>query len=384
MNNSSSKNNGYPNQLPLQGTHSSKGKKTFFSRLRSVLHLFFAVLLLLALLGQYLPPDYSLLPAYLGMAFPALFLLHLMSTFSSLIGGRWRSLLVKLFVVFMAAPALVTYMPLQLSQKQGSELDTDTLKVLSLNAQAFDFKVIKREEKHPTLEYINNSNADIVCLQEAFLGPSANRRVTERNIQSLCPEYRYFSHIKAQSNDGSRLAILSKYPIKNTRRLPMESLFNGGAVFDIELPNGKQLVLYNLHLESFNISSINLSKLKENLSETGEVVTEKLSPSFCRRARQVEAVVQDVKEQETDYLLVCGDLNDTPISYVHKAIERIPLTDCFAAAGKGFGFSYDLPFASFRIDHIFCSNTLIPISALVDRKAHISDHKPLAVTLVYH
>ena len=56
--------------------------------------------------------------------------------------------------------------------------------------------------------------------------------------------------------------------------------------------------------------------------------------------------------QSGKYLLVCGDFNDSPISYAHHTIGK-GLTDAYREAGWGPGFSYNRNFLYFRIDHLF-------------------------------
>ncbi|MFH0999552.1 MAG: endonuclease/exonuclease/phosphatase family protein, partial [Bacteroidota bacterium] len=53
-------------------------------------------------------------------------------------------------------------------------------------------------------------------------------------------------------------------------------------------------------------------------------------------------------------VIVCGDFNDTPVSYTYHKM-RGQLTDAFINAGNGFGNTYERKIASFRIDYIFHS-----------------------------
>ena len=55
--------------------------------------------------------------------------------------------------------------------------------------------------------------------------------------------------------------------------------------------------------------------------------------AFRIRAKQAEAVSEEIKNAKGDYVLVCGDFNDTPISYAHRTIQG-DLTDAFAESGR--------------------------------------------------
>lgn len=73
--------------------------------------------------------------------------------------------------------------------------------------------------------------------------------------------------------------------------------------------------------------------------------------------------------------MVCGDFNDTPISYAHRTIQG-PLKDAYAASGRGVGVTYNENFFWFRIDNILHSANMKPINCTVD-KVRYSDHYPL-------
>ena len=84
---------------------------------------------------------------------------------------------------------------------------------------------------------------------------------------------------------------------------------------------------------------------------------------------------EEIKKIDTDYVLVCGDFNDTPISYAHRTIQG-PLKDAYAASGRGVGVTYNENFFWFRIDNILHSANMKPINCTVD-KVRYSDHYPL-------
>lgn len=358
-----------------------------YTRMRRLVNITITLLLLGAVSAQYISPEKWILPSYLGLLFPLWLILFLGITVASLVRGDWLSLGIKLILLVSVTYSINTYIPLRFRTIEAPQEHTDTLRILSFNVQAFEFRSISERQKHPTIEYIRQSNADIVCLQEAFLSEHSLHHITAQNIRKLCPEYPYFSHLKAQKS-GSRLAILSKYPVSKKERLSVPSLLNGGVLFHVDLGKGRQLALYNLHLESFRISNAErkayLHDASQGISGTTRKVHRKLSPSYRKRAIQADRIAEHIQAQETPYIVVCGDFNDTPISYVHKRIERTGLTDAYYSAGKGPGFSFDLPFnLGVRIDHFFCSQAFMPLSARVDRKVFVSDHKPLLVTLVY-
>jgi endonuclease/exonuclease/phosphatase (EEP) superfamily protein YafD len=77
---------------------------------------------------------------------------------------------------------------------------------------------------------------------------------------------------------------------------------------------------------------------------------------------------------------VCGDFNDTPISYARRTIAQ-GLTDCFQTTGRGLGLSYNQKGFYFRIDHVLCSPDLQPFNCQVDDEMDASDHYPVVCYL---
>ena len=76
-------------------------------------------------------------------------------------------------------------------------------------------------------------------------------------------------------------------------------------------------------------------------------------------------------------MLICGDFNDTPISYTHHRLST-GLHDAIATTGRGVNYSYYFKsLIGVRIDHMLYSDHIEARAAYVDRTAEISDHKPI-------
>jgi endonuclease/exonuclease/phosphatase family metal-dependent hydrolase len=104
-------------------------------------------------------------------------------------------------------------------------------------------------------------------------------------------------------------------------------------------------------------------------------VQQKLGPAFLIRARQARAVAGEIKKSKSDYILVCGDFNDTPISYAHRTVQG-NLLDAFVESGTGAGITYNLNYFWFRIDHILYSPAMEAFRCTVDHVDY-SDHYPV-------
>jgi endonuclease/exonuclease/phosphatase (EEP) superfamily protein YafD len=106
------------------------------------------------------------------------------------------------------------------------------------------------------------------------------------------------------------------------------------------------------------------------------LLLEKLGSAAAKRAPEAEAVHRYIEQHSQYPTIVCGDFNDTPISYSRRTIAQ-GLTDCFQASGRGIGMSYNQKGFFFRIDHILCSEHFQPFNCYIDDEMDASDHYPI-------
>jgi endonuclease/exonuclease/phosphatase family metal-dependent hydrolase len=178
------------------------------------------------------------------------------------------------------------------------------------------------------------------------------------------------------------LAIFSKYPILNSRKILYDSTFNGSSIHEIDV-KGEKLTVVNNHLESFKLTMEDRSKYvdfiqninAETFDDLKETFQLKLGEAFLIRAEQAEIVTEEIENATGDYVIVCGDFNDTPISYARRIIQGT-MRDAFAESGNGVGITCNQRFFWFRIDHILHSPNMKAYNATVD-KISMSDHYPL-------
>ena len=102
----------------------------------------------------------------------------------------------------------------------------------------------------------------------------------------------------------------------------------------------------------------------------------KLGAHNVVRANQVRALARYIGQHTDVPVIFCGDFNDTPISYSRYVIGQ-HLTDCFRESGNGLGWSFWRDAIRVRIDHIFCSSQLTPVSCNEDDSIKLSDHYPM-------
>lgn len=342
----------------------------------------------LAILAPFIPPTYTVIPAVLGLLFPIVFGMYALVAIYWIVVRRWRVVLYLTIIFSISLPFVLNYFPINgVERTEPLQKDKKRLRVLSYNVNAFGFRRHSNSAPNPILRYIKTSEADIVCLQEALLVDNPKQGVTYKQLKDYLSElYPYIHKSYAQPTGGSMLILLSKYPIIDSERLPLSSRANGGMMYRLQMPEGETHV-FNLHLESFRLKKRDgenyLQLLKErNTLGLKEAVQLKFAPTFEAHNKQANIIQTKIAQVGTERTIVCGDFNDTPLSYTRYKIAT-KLNDAFIEVGNGAGFSYKHWLFIVRIDHILSGAAFVPISSIVDSSISTSDHYPIQADLIY-
>lgn len=287
---------------------------------------------------------------------------------------KLRGVIIPLLGFIVCYQPVRTYMPLNVSH----EVPQGAIKVLSYNVWLFD-GWDDHGHPNPILTYICQQNADIVCLQEA-----GGQEVGQARIDSALNavyQYRDSTHSRLGSDV---LSVYSKFPILSKDHIYYPSVGNHSSAFQLKIGRDTVLLVNN-HLETTGLSPEEKEQFKSlvkgNLkNSTAKVeskrLIDKLGEASAKRAPEAEAVARYVSQHSNESVILCGDFNDGPLSYVHRTLAR-NLTDCYKATGNGPGISYHHGGFYVRIDNIFCSDDWVPYGCKVDNKIKASDHYPI-------
>ena len=358
--------------------------KLLFNSFFAILNFFLVSILFASAFSDFVSPEKYILFAYLGLAFPILLLLNLCFFIYWLLTKKFLPAFVLIIVFAICWKPITVYFPIH--SKTQIQSDEDVIKVLSYNVMSFAYKDNTKESPNKIIRYIAESDADIVCLQEYFVS-SRDNLMSSREVAANLPMYPYIAEIifSSQKNkhDKYGLAVLSKFPITSSQRIPFPSVYNGSAIHEINV-NGKKVHVINNHLESFKLTAEDRSKYSdiithanlESLDDLRGSIQQKLRQAFRIRAKQAHIIADEIKKTNGYYTIVCGDFNDTPISYARRTIKG-SLNDAFVESGLGMGISYNQNFFLFRIDHILYSSSMEAYNCHIDTKAKLSDHYPI-------
>ena len=234
--------------------------------------------------------------------------------------------------------------------------------------------------KKSMLNYINNQDADIVCLQEVLVYKNPER-LTLPALREAMSNYPYtyydFKHYNSKRQFGN--VVFSRYPLTNKKTIRYESKSNISSQCDVLVEKDTIRLMVN-HLESYRLVKEDLQFDTLSVEEIkNSSLINKLQHAGKLRHKQAQEVKRSIR-QSPHPVVVVGDFNAIPLSYVYWKI-RFGLRDCFLNTSFGqLGNTYKKGKIGFRIDYILCSRKLTPIKCEVDRVKY-SDHFPVIATI---
>ena len=180
---------------------------------------------------------------------------------------------------------------------------------------------------------------------------------------------------------GAPLVILSKYRILRSGVV----LPPGTSVWADLLIGDDTIRVFNNHLRSTAIKAADNDYLTSRgfLSDTAREdklrsMAGRFRENSVLRAAQVDSIAV-VVEAWRSRCIVCGDFNDTPMSYVYRTMAK-GLNDAFSQCGSGYSHTFRGFFNTLRIDYVLSSEGFDALSYEVPTVDY-SDHHPVVVRL---
>lgn len=340
-----------------------------------ILNVIAAFGLLAAYLSVYIPPDKFWMPAFIGLAYPFLLLANLLFILFWLV-VRMRYALLSLLAVFIGIGTFFRFI-----QFGGKSSESSEIKVLSYNVRHFsgDGKANNKENAERIISFLEEQNADIICLQESRLRKNNifNLSKTVQDLQNI----KHYQFASSSSTFGS--VTMTKFPIINMGEIRFEHSRNI-TIFTDMLIGEDTVRVYNVHLQSYHIDPKNYAVIEnielqqEKDREVFRKVAGQMKEAFEMRAMQVNEIRRHIKKCKYK-VLICGDFNDTPVSYSYHTLSE-DLVDAFVNSGHGVGRTYVGELPSFRIDYILHSKSIESYNfETIDFK--YSDHLPITCDL---
>lgn len=322
----------------------------------------------LAYLSPYINPESFTWINIIGTAYPWLLLANILFLIFWAVAKN-RYFLFSLGCILLGWNHLTGFVGLSFSSSTATEKE---LNIVSFNTSGFGFLGKPKKEEHLKLveEFVTflnkNGKVDILCLQEI------NSRGAQYVLDKL--GFKHMHHIPYKGT-----CILSRYPIINGGEVNFSTRTNSCLWADIQV--GKKIIrAYSVHLKSNQVSTTTERILAEGNVQERETWSDirgifgKFRFNSTIRVQQARKVKKHMQKSPHPVLL-CGDFNETPQSYIYRMLSE-NLCDTFREKGFGLGSTYAGSIPALRIDFILSSPKLKILDSKIFKEDH-SDHYPV-------
>ena len=363
------------------------------SKIMKVLTIICLVCLLLSYLCPFVHPnDFWLLP-FFGLAYPVILL------FTIIFLIYWATVKSRMFfgvliVILFGGKLHFRTISLPFNKEEINDTkNMNTLNVTSYNVRLFDLyewgNQGKYENRNKIFKFLEEKQSDIICFQEFYQQDKPTKFATRDTLKNLlktpfCHE-RYSHKLEGRQNFG--IAMLSKFPMISRGDIMFDdplNIDNNYCIFADIVKNKDTFRIYNVHLQSikfkkddYKVFSKNAHKIVDKKS-TIELLVEKLKIAYPKRAEQARKVVEHM-QQSPFPVIICGDFNDTPMSYTYNIFNSL-YKDAFRNSSSGLGVTYAGKVPAGRIDYIFHNKNLHSSFFTIQNEVY-SDHKAISCTI---
>ncbi len=320
------------------------------------------VALLGATASKYISPNHFWILAFLGLGFPIVLLLNIFFVIYWFAQFRIQAIF-SFCAILLSAKTCLGFIQIDLTKDAISNHD---IKIMSYNSMLFDLYnwTKNKESRNIILTSLAEENPDILCLQEFYTseekGDFNNIDTVTGLLHAKQHHVEYTTTLRKKDHWG--IATFTKYPIIKKGKIEFNTSANNICIYTDILINKDTVRVYNMHLQSIRFSKADykfIDQVKNDTTDTQDEmeksknILRRLKRAFVKRAIQADAIASHI--QQCKYkIIVCGDFNDTPASYVYHTV-RGKLKDAYIESGSGFEQTYAGKFPRFRIDYILHS-----------------------------
>ena len=296
----------------------------------------------------------------LGLVAPIIYAMQAALTLYWIV--RWRPFIavVMVFVSLLGVFQLSLFYKLELRRVYSEpnlkpRYDKKALKVMSYNVRSF-IDDNRERQLDSIVKIIKAVNPDILCLQEMGFSDIAD---------SLLEPLKPMPHSLSRVNLSP--AIYSRYPIiKASRMDTLKNFVWADIVIKKDKNNEDTIRVFNNHLHSTAIRRDDSNYIENHEYLEGDSLgkvhsmVKRLTENNRVRAEQADTLAALVAASPYP-VIVCGDFNDTPVSYTYRTVAR-KLNDPYRKVGRGYSHTYRGFFDMLRIDYIFYSDEFETLS----------------------
>lgn len=337
----------------------------YASLMMLIIQIVAAIFTIIGLFGGNSNPSGHTASAMLVFALPLLIVANIVLLAYWLIRRQWIIAALPAIVILASIPYAGTM--LQLRRLPADAADSNAIKVATYNVAMFG-RHASGFIAQDILSEMRQENVDIICFQE-YNDDSGDALNSD--------SYKDFFPFMAKGNDD--MVIYSRFPITAHKHIPFDNSSGSALIADIKVGN-ETVRIVNAHLQTTGINRTLRQAAKTEL-EGGHIEGNALmaaiygnyTKGMVMRASQAETVAGEIAQSPYPVVL-CGDFNDVPYSYVYTTMKGA-LRDGFRECGSGWMYTFRGS-KSVRIDYIFHSTQLQGIK-YYKKNLTYSDHYPV-------
>lgn len=358
-----------------------KKERGFFGKaivfLLTVLAVVGLVAMALSIVNPYIDPHRFGWMSFFGLGFWEIFIFNVLVFILLLL--MWSR------KVWIAVLALVISIPgLNKSYSLGSKVSADnSIKAMSYNLHNFHHvndQVSTEDFANQVINVVREQSPDVLCCQEftSFKKGLSRPKCIELFAKNCDFPYVYYN--KKRNYGGN--VVFSKYPLAKVSEdsgFGKENTY--GVMVSVDAGQKGLFYLANIHLLSYKITDeeidvlMNSSDRLNTLDTIGMTLAKKLKYAVAKRSDELDEMLHGMPAVDGP-IIVCGDFNETPMSYAYRRMQKEGFIDAFTQVGRGIKPTYAGQLPLLRIDYFWVNNQVKPM--LFKRlRFKASDHYPI-------
>lgn len=337
------------------------------------------IAMILSVINPYFNPKQFIWTSFFGLAFWEIFLFNVLVFVALLL--LWSRM------VWIAVLALIVAVPgVRKSYSFGKpKEESDFIRVMSYNVHMFnhlDDEISKEDFAYKVINMVREQNPDILCCQEfdAFKPKTKRTECIEDFAESAGFQYVYYNTKRNYAGN----VVFSKYPVtKVAEDIGMGKEVTSGVMVSVDAGEKGRFYVANMHLASFQLTNdeirvlTNSTEHRDQLDTIGMTVARKLKYAFERRSDEIDEILESMPMFHGP-IIMCGDFNDTPMSFTYRQMQKAGFVDSFTKVGRGIKPTYAGELPLMRIDYIWGNGQIKPLKFnRIRRKS--SDHYPVVL-----
>lgn len=362
-------------------------------RFTKAVFVFFTVLfglgMMLAYAATFVSPATFPLLAFFGLGYPVLVAVNMLALiFWAAKWSRWTFFTVT--ILLLGIPIHSRFFQYNPGSGEIPE-SAQTLSVMSYNVELFGWYHWKTndERRNNVFQQLAENKVDIYCFQEFFYTNIPGRFDTRDSLTELLNAPHYHDHYTHEMHQVQfyGIATMSRHPIVNRGVIEFPNDKNNVCIYTDIMVDDEIIRVYNVHLCSIRFSGDDHEYAGDLQTDPGllqdsrvMMIYYRLKNAFVKRSWQAD-LVREHMDNSPYPIILCGDFNDTPVSYAYAVFNEI-LNDTFRSYGNGTGNTYIGNFPSFRIDYIFTSPEFTHVRHEV-LPEELSDHRAVKSEIYY-